>query len=115
MAGHIVLVSCLLAICLPIICVQSTRFDNVEEAHAENKAETRSAILRRGPLSPQAEELRRNSRSQTEADIDTIRTETSQKQGNLEEVTKPAVARKEPIRALESMIQGHACAKGEAS
>lgn len=113
MAGHIVLVSCLLAICLPIICVQSTRFDNVEEAHAENKAETRSAILRRGSLSPQAEALRRYSRSQSEADIDTIRTETSQKQGILEGSTEAAIGR-EDISTPESMIQEDACAKGEA-
>lgn len=115
MAGHIILATCLLAICLPIICVQLPRFDNVKELHAENEAETRSTILQGRSPSPRKEALRRNSRSQSEADVENTIAKTRQEQSDTEGVVQAATEQHERTSAPWSTIQGDACADGGAS
>lgn len=79
-AGHIFLVSCLLAICLPIIFVQLPRFEAFKDLHAEKEAEKRSEVLPRRPLSSPRKALRRTTRPWSETDIETTGAESEQEQ-----------------------------------
>lgn len=92
MAGHILLISCLLAICLPIIFVQLPRFTTVKEVHAETEAEKRSSVLRRRSLSPSStrEVLRRFARSWSETSVDVTSTDSKQEQSDFQDATKVA-------------------------
>ena len=49
MAVQVCLLACLIAICLPIIFVQASRFKFFREKQAENEAEKRSTVLQRPP------------------------------------------------------------------
>ncbi|KAJ4351036.1 hypothetical protein N0V95_004207 [Ascochyta clinopodiicola] len=70
MTGHIFLISCLLAICLPIVFVQLPRFETVKEMRAEIEAENRSAVLQRRSPSPSQKILRWITLPWYETDID---------------------------------------------
>ncbi|KAF1928498.1 uncharacterized protein M421DRAFT_92243 [Didymella exigua CBS 183.55] len=117
MAGHIILVSCLLAICLPIICVQLPRFATVKEVHAETEAETRSTLLRQRTLSPSGarEVLRRFARSWSEASLEIASADPEQEQSGFGNAAAPSGGRRWYTGTSRATFQGDACADGRRS
>ncbi|KAF1358383.1 hypothetical protein EJ07DRAFT_180103 [Lizonia empirigonia] len=114
-AGHIFLVSCLLAICLPIIFVQLPRFEAFKDLHAEKEAEKRSEVLPRRPPSPPRKALRRTTRPWSETDIETTGAESEPEQ------IDPAQIAQGPPRGRwdkgnpRTLFGADACADGRAS
>ncbi|KAF2625230.1 hypothetical protein BU25DRAFT_492896 [Macroventuria anomochaeta] len=118
MAGHIFLISCLLAICLPIIFVQLPRFETVKELRAENEAETRSTVLRRRRrLSPSRSRkiLRRITRPWSETDIDITSAESEQEQVAPEQISQTGARGRWHTGISRPIFQGDACADSRAS
>lgn len=94
MAGHVFLLACLLAICLPIVFVQLPRFATVKEQPAEKDAEERPKVLRRRPLQTSREVLRRITRPWSETSIDVTDTESEREQVKPTTVTKEGHGRR---------------------
>lgn len=117
MAGHIFLISCLLAICLPIIFVQLPRFATIKELHAETETEKRSAVLRRQPLSPSRtrEILRRITRPWSETSVDITSTDSEQEQSSSKEAAHTSGGRQWCSSLPRPIFQGDACADGGCS
>lgn len=129
MAGHVFLLACLLAICLPIVFVQLPRFAISEDKQAENEAETRSSILPQRPLSPSGKSLRRIERLWSETGVDIEGTETEQEQeqeqeqkqeqkqepeqGRPEKVAQAIAGRRQHSRICRFAFQGDATADPE--
>lgn len=124
MAGHILLMSCLLAICLPIVFVQLPRFAIVQELHAEIEAETRSTVLRRRSLSPSRAQTRSWTRSWTRqilrwiarswspTGLDVTEAESEQKQSSSEKTAQSSGGRRWHTSVYRPIFEGDACADG---
>lgn len=115
MAGHIFLISCLLAICLPIVFVQLPRFETIKNLRAENEVEKRSEILRRRPLSPSQKALRWIKRPWSETDIDIKGAVSEQEQIDHEQIPW-SIARGRRVKGYSNSLFGaDACADDGAS
>ncbi|KAJ8111304.1 hypothetical protein OPT61_g6076 [Boeremia exigua] len=109
MTGHIVFLTCLLAVCLPIVFVQLPRFDIVKKLRAENKAETRSAILRRRPLSPPpGKALRWSARPSSPAYMEAAKTKSEEETGDPEQLAQTTAGHQRYSRS--PIFQGDASA-----
>lgn len=110
MAGHVFLLSRLLAICLPIIFVQLPRF-NTTDLRAENEAEKRPEVLRRRPLSPSRKILRRLTRPWSEADIDLTSAGSEQEQAKAGQIPQAGAGQRWHTRISRPIFQGDMCAE----
>ena len=115
MTGHILLFSCLLAICLPIIFVQLSRFATIRELRAENEAETRSEVPRRRPPPQSKKTLRWITRPWSETDIDITRGRPEQKQIKPEQAAQASGSGRWNKGSPRLAFGADACADGGAS